>query len=1264
MRILGCTEKEYRWFVTEAQNRSQLRPGEPTCFLIIPFLIQLVIGIALSLLGNLLAPKPSNKPPPRLSTKQVDGQNLVQGNRFTAKDGFDSLQNVVQLGSTIPLIFANRIDDLDGVAYGGVRVNTNLLWSHVSAPGGSQMLRAILLLGKARIQELALQQFAIGNNLLSGYQLNPSSNESGRLSMYYRSGGGRITSADHILGIQPSSDAGNNEKQGAPDVYATRDLSGAWRGDASYAVKPSTQTTFGIYQPIGNGLQLRPNLTLRPMENVVLTSASSSSSDVRVNCVQDDQVRVLRDKQSSVFSSYAYFNGTKNSIITANVGDDITYTITTETDANYKFTAPNDAEEGCLDVATAIAGRQTEYDDAIILGELYKIGTALAICVDRTDKAFNSPANNFPVGGGNSISATFKVVEAGVYMGGNQNGDDPERPGETIFGTNRAHGFRCAVATFTIERPTDFVEIGIRSALGITFRGICDFRNTKTMDFTDDKACGYIDGKRFSSGLDIKTKNYTSGTFSGPEERYSFFRISYRVVGTSSDWIDFDVLIGARSNSGLTIYNSLSMQMPGVDLWEFQFVPVSGWEIRTGRATGNLYVMDFRENIIQFSAAPTVSIKMNGSVIQRTAQTFRLVQGVHSSGTDDIGSGQSGGVPQSVSIPPAPPPRVAGNYSNIPTTTITGSGSGMTVRFTVDVDLGIVSLLVDSGGQNYQVNDVVKVLGTAVGGRTPCDDIGMAVAFASSSTGEAAFVGLTLPLNPKPRPGNYSNIPTQTLTGNGSGLEIQLAIDADGNIAEQGSLTAIRGGYGAGYVDGNNRGSGYRNGDTVLIRGADFGGSSPCDDRVVTITSASNIKPPLSYRVIDTDGNNFIDGWGKLAEVFVFDEVGATVDRPEHEIAWINIQSKNETIPQYDNLSIIGLNIRSGTELTQFNQFSAFVRRGVESTNSFPKILEFLMLDEESGCGDIVSPELIDLQSFDECDVWAYERRYFWDGAITERQNILEFGSLMAGYFLMDFLKRGGQYVLQPMALFDKPEPVTALFTSGNIIDGTFEFSYVDPNDRTPAKVSVTWRKNRASSSVIDAGALFPTIEEVTVYETNYADPSAPLRSVDMTDFCTSEKHAIDYAKMMCRLTRLVTSRVSFKTTVSEGSLSIGKTFALGLETVAYDQPQNGVITSDGTVTAWPALADGTYQVLLWTGVGNTIEERSLTITNGKASPAGAVFCVKQSVNQLTTYKVQKLSFDEDGNIDVEGIHFPTDDQRFSLLTKDWDDANLWTIER
>jgi hypothetical protein len=116
------------------------------------------------------------------------------------------------------------------------------------------------------------------------------------------------------------------------------------------------------------------------------------------------------------------------------------------------------------------------------------------------------------------------------------------------------------------------------------------------------------------------------------------------------------------------------------------------------------------------------------------------------------------------------------------------------------------------------------------------------------------------------------------------------------------------------------------------------------------------------------------------------------------------------------------------------------------------------------------------------------------------------------------------------------------------------------------------------------------------------------------------------------------------------------------METINYDQPQNGAIAANGEVTAWPPIADGTYSVLLWDGSTPAIQETTITISNGKSSPAGSVFCLRNAVSYEQTYKTQSLSFDEEGNIDVVATYFPTDSTSRSLMVRNFSDSNF-TIE-
>ena len=135
------------------------------------------------------------------------------------------------------------------------------------------------------------------------------------------------------------------------------------------------------------------------------------------------------------------------------------------------------------------------------------------------------------------------------------------------------------------------------------------------------------------------------------------------------------------------------------------------------------------------------------------------------------------------------------------------------------------------------------------------------------------------------------------------------------------------------------------------------------------------------------------------------------------------------------------------------------------------------------------------------------------------------------------------------------------------------------------------------------------------------------------------EGREITLDKLKARLKRLITHQVTFETVPQQATLSPGRCFRLAMETVAYANPRNGAILADGTITASEALADGTYDVLLWDGVGQ-IQEVQLQVLGGKAvGQSSAVFTLADVFGTETTYKVQSMAFNEAGNIEVTALH-------------------------
>lgn len=1050
IETLGITEAEYRTFLKQCIKCSRIEPGKPVNFLVIPFLIQLAIGLALTYLAGLLFRPKTPGRAAEIRQNSLPGQNVVGRSEYAPKAGFDSLQNVVELGSTIPLVYTKR-EVIDGVTYGGVRVNTNLLWSQMISQGGSQMLRAVFLIAEGTIGEVDPAQFAFGDNVLGGYDLADANATSSRATFYVSPEGGRLTSADRVAGRTAANDPGNAENDGGTDVFQIRGINNEWTSDFCYAAKPSTQTQFGVYSLIGNGLAFRINPQLRPA--VIVKTEPAGKTDTRILCNSDGVATAQRNKYNTLFSSRSGVtqrNGsTTSGSVNLAVGDTLTYVLSSTSDANTVFIGTQegpDHQETCRDVAQTVSGRQRSWDDALSVGDLYKFGSALVVCETRTPdgEIFISEVDQEPIGGGQSMTVTFRVVRAGTAV--------LNPISATTTATNSSHIYKVAVASFAAPRSAQVIEIGLRSTLGIRISGLCNFRDSLSQSEIDGRACTYYNGRTYRPDQSLELSTYQSGSYSGSEIRYSFFKIGYRIAGSDSEYTYLDQCFGTRSITQQSVYNFLRLQMPSVQRWEFRLEPLSGWEIRNNIATGTLEVLDARiggyKTVSSVSGSDVVTISYSGEPVARSADTFSL-----------------------------------------------------------------------AATRN-------KNLGVAL-----------------------------------------------------------------------------------------------------------------------------------------TDTNDYADDWGKLAESFVFEEIQSSARSPEHEVVYCNVLTPNPNIPNYDDIALVGINLRSSTEFSQLNQLSVYVNEGIGGIHTFPQVFQDLLTNSRYGVGSILSAEQIDVESFTESTQWTRDRRYFFDGALDRPINLRQWGSQTAGYFLLDLVIRNGRFALQPAVYFDRPEPITNLYTSGNILEDSFEFVYAESDQRIPNRVSVKWRQEKASNDDSSRG-LFPVIREVTVREVG-TPVDAPLEAIDLSDFCTSELHAIDVAKYICRGRRLITHSVRFKTTPDQAGLGVGRCFKLGLETIAYLQPNNGAIDANGKITTIEPLADGTYTVLLWRGMNaDQIQEVELVVKDqSTAQYRNAVFCLKQASTETRAYKVQSLGFDEDGNIQVEALYFPLTENGYSAIVDGWDVASNWSIE-
>lgn len=627
--ILGLTEAQYRHFQIEARKRAAEGPqpavvGATTAITLA--IINLVIGIgsiAVSLLLKPSAPKaPGEQGQP--TQRQEEGSTVLRNSRFAPRYGFDSQQDIATLGSIIPIVYARK-ETISGADYGGIRINMPMIWNQVLSLGGGQMIRAVFLLSEGNISSVDPSNFAIGSSTLQGYifDSNAATEAASRVTLYLSKDGGRIAGTDRVAGRSNANDDGSSTSSDVFRVY----WNGAERTDFCSSSRPSTQTTFGVYAPIGNDLMHKVNPVISP--GVRSQTGPGGGDEVTVDCPVDAPKMNKRDKYRANFSTFSGVNqinstaGTSPGTVTSvSVGDTVSYRLHNGSDWGTVFStygSSNDDAEA-KDVASAVASLQKTWDDRLVVGELYKIGTALCVCTGRTSEEFVSEAE-LEGTGGQAVVASFTVVEPGSIknFSASRLQDAGGDLGAREKATTGGHLLRYARGSVSTSRACQAVEIGLKSTLGIRVNNLCNFRDTKTYEYADTQWCQTFEN---NPPEDIVNNFYQSGVISAPVQRYSFFKIKHRTVGSSS-WTTLANAYGVRSETQQSVFNYIRFEFSSIKVREFMLEPLSGFEVRQNLYGSGLYVLDPKKGRATISESGT-TVVFNGESIALNTSNFGI----------------------------------------------------------------------------------------------------------------------------------------------------------------------------------------------------------------------------------------------------------------------------------------------------------------------------------------------------------------------------------------------------------------------------------------------------------------------------------------------------------------------------------------------------------------------------------------------------------------------------------------------------------------
>lgn len=668
-QMLGLTPEEMEWFQEQIDSEVRIDPSVPKAGLETVAIVASLISIGLTVAASFFKPKSTqNGGEGGIRANTVDSQNITRNQRFAPRRGFDAVQQTAVLGTTTPVIYANQ-QYLSAQSspprpegrYGGVRVNMPLLWSQLLSTSGSQVLKAIFMLGEGQIGSIDSTSFAIGDNTLGGYDIGSTSaiQEAGRLTIYYSANGGRLTSDNYLLGRSPSTDIGNAEVSGGADVFSIRSNNNAWRQDSCFTIKPSTQTSFGVYSLIPNNLGLRVSPRIRPTITLSTESANKGKS-YKVKEIDDPLALAEMWKAKYWWSGRSGIIATSTNSTVLNEGDTFVYLLSNTSDATTRicFNADNtnnpdgtpDSYANCGDIANTVYARQRSAADALTIGELYKAGSCLAVLIatSPSNDVFRSEIDNNPPSGGTPMYYTFKVVRSGVVSITSESQIASNEPGKVIkppewsrqsvdqlsnlsslsnapnykTATGYAQILRCAMANVHINQRVKCFEIGFKSSVGIKANGLCNFKDAKKVADVNYDAGFRINERVFNQDRPVYVTNFQSGTITDSAERYSFFRIYIRTEG--STWAALPASIGIRSQSSQPIYNYIRIELPTENTPEVRIEPLTGWEIRNGYAPSPFIVLD--GDIYSSSTADLGDYRVtwSGTTVPNTIDTFRL----------------------------------------------------------------------------------------------------------------------------------------------------------------------------------------------------------------------------------------------------------------------------------------------------------------------------------------------------------------------------------------------------------------------------------------------------------------------------------------------------------------------------------------------------------------------------------------------------------------------------------------------------------------